>query len=317
MGRWALTLTLLIGMTAPARADRKDTIVAILPFTFSDKDLAIYSKAAATALAAELRGTKGVKVQALSLSESIPSGVSIVVDGRLVQPSPGKVKIEFTVRDPEFGVTVATVPTKVAPLSEIDTLVSGVGGRLQRAIARARTEQKRRRAERNKPIRARPTVVRGESDRLPEPAENGDERQRMIVVLATGEVAGGAVPVRSIATEAGFRLSEHLGYRPMISGNDNVMTHADAGALAKKEGAVGTLKLHVRDVDFDWVGVLTARGKVRVVLTSPAGKVLFDRTVKTDTVVGSRGDRHSAIVRMVLDQAIDIAAPPIRKTLSR
>jgi len=304
-------------MTGPTRAESQDAIVAILPFTFNDKDLEIYSKAAATALAAELRGTRGVKVRALSLSDSIPSGVSIVVDGRLVQPSPGKVKIEFTVRDPEFGVTVATVPTKVAPLSEIDTLVSGVRGSLQREIARALEGQERRRAERSKPIRARPTVVRGESDRPAEPAVNGDPRRRMIVLLSTGEVSGGAVQVRSIATEAAFNLSESLGYRPLAAGNNNVSTHADAGALAKKEGAVGTLELHVRDVDFDWVGVLTARGKVRVVLTSPDGDVLFDRSVKTDTIVGSRGDRHSAVVRMVLDQAMDIAAPPLRKTLSR
>ena len=78
MGRWALALTLLIGMTGPTRAESQDAIVAILPFTFNDKDLEIYSKAAATALAAELRGTRGVKVRALSLSDSIPSGVSIV-----------------------------------------------------------------------------------------------------------------------------------------------------------------------------------------------------------------------------------------------
>jgi hypothetical protein len=39
-------------------------------------------------------------------------------------------------------------------------------------------------------------------------------------------------------------------------------------------------------------------------------------TVRTDTIVGSRGDQHVGIVRMVLDQALDIAAPHLTRALA-
>jgi hypothetical protein len=34
-------------------------------------------------------------------------------------------------------------------------------------------------------------------------------------------------------------------------------------------------------------------------------------------VVGARGDRHSALVSMVAEQALDIAGPRLRKALAR
>jgi hypothetical protein len=53
--------------------------------------------------------------------------------------------------------------------------------------------------------------------------------------------------------------------------------------------------------------VLSARGTVRLVVVEPGGRLLLDRRLQTDTVVGSRGDRHDALVRFVLRQVFEIA----------
>jgi hypothetical protein len=314
----AIVLMSSAGMIAPARADAGSDadIVAILPFTFADDSLALYSKAAATALARELRGVAGVEVETVSLADSPPSGVALVIDGRLVPgQKAGTVSLELTVRDPEFGVAVASVSTRVAPLSDIDTLVSEAGRRLRSALVPALDGQRERLAERGKPIQLRPTVVRGEGGGEPA-ARDSDDPKAMLVLSATASIGKYAVPVSAIATQSANGLAETLGYRPTAAGVRVVNTHREAAALAAKEGAMGALKVHVEAVSYEWAGVLTARGLVRIVLTAADGTIVFDRTVRTDTVVGSRGDHYSAIVRMVCDQAMDIAAPPIKRALA-
>ena len=73
--------------------------------------------------------------------------------------------------------------------------------------------------------------------------------------------------------------------------------------------------LDVRRVDFGWRGVLTARGKVRVLLVDGSGTALYDQVVRTGTVVGSRGDRHGALIRFIVAQAVDIAFPRLRERI--
>lgn len=310
----ACLLSLGASAIAAPRGEQRP-VVAILPFTAADASLALYSRAAATALAGELSSVEGVRVESVSLDDTLPAGVSFAIDGRIVRGQGGAaVSIELTLRDTERGVAVGTVATRSAPLAEIDVLVAEAARDLPRLIARATAEQRRRRAERDRPIRLSPTIVEGTA------AERGGDGARpeqpaLVVLDATGSAAGGTVAVDDIATRAARELASRLGYRPVSGGTTAVSSHRDAAALASELGAAGVLRVHVAAVDFGWHGVLTARGKVRVVLTAADGSALFDRTARTDTIVGSRGDTHAAVVRMVCDQAMDIAAPRIRRAL--
>ena len=331
--RWAIVWLVLAGAAAPAttaHADRRAkrsnarATVAILPLTWTDESLSIYSNAVASALAVELRSVEGIRVESVPLSGTIPDRVALVVGGRIVASGKKaeRVSVELVVRDPEFSITVATIASDVAPLGEIETLISKMGQKLETVVARGLRDHDKRIAEREKPIRLRPTVVKGEGDRDSPPDPDTDtaasaQQDRMVIMLATTNTDDAVVPVSTIATESGFRLAERLGCHPLAAPSNNAASHAEAAALAVKTGAVATVKLHVRDIDYDWVGVLTARGKVRVVVTAPDATVIFDRTVRTDTIVGSRGDRHAGVARMVLDQAMDIAAPVIRKELAK
>ncbi len=303
-------------------ASSDDAVVAVLPFTWTDKAHAIYSKAVAHALAQRLGAGGGVKVLSISLSEQVPEGVSLVVSGKILARDGGKVAIEVSVRDPEIARIVGTASTRTAATGELDQLVAEVAPRLGGIVARELVAQRKRRARRDEPIRLSPTVVRGDAPPPTPVATNGDTRPRLVVLRATGRIAGGAVPVEEAARTAEYRLAERMGYRPVAAVHSNVYSHREAGLLAQAGGARAALKVHVRKMSFDWVsatggGFLTARGLVRVVLTGADGAVLFDETVRTDTIVGSPGDRHVGVVRMVLDQALDIAAPYLGRALAR
>jgi hypothetical protein len=61
--------------------------------------------------------------------------------------------------------------------------------------------------------------------------------------------------------------------------------------------------------------VLTAHGTLRLVAVAPDGRVLYDEVLETDTLVGNRGDRQDALVRMVTRQAMEIASRGLAKAL--
>ena len=73
--------------------------------------------------------------------------------------------------------------------------------------------------------------------------------------------------------------------------------------------------MEVRSVSFEWRGVLSARGRVRIVLVDRTGTSLHDEIVETDTLVGSRGDRQAALIAFVAEQALDIIYPALRRQL--
>ena len=62
--------------------------------------------------------------------------------------------------------------------------------------------------------------------------------------------------------------------------------------------------------------VVPANDWLRLIAVAPDGRVLVDRYLDTDTLVGSRGDRHDALVRFVLRQAMDMARPDLKRALN-
>jgi len=79
------------------------------------------------------------------------------------------------------------------------------------------------------------------------------------------------------------------------------------------------LLAEVRSVDYEWAAreVLTARGTMRLVLVGGDGKPLYNAVLDTDTLVGSRGDRHAALLGFVARQVMQLASPRLRKALAR
>lgn len=335
----------LAGIAGPIRLARADErpVVAILPLSASTPRMRIYGAPVADALAKHL-GTPGeVRVEAPSLDEALPERVDLVVDGRIVEAGASAVRLEARVRDPERGLTVAEVATGARPLAQIDRLAEELARALDEPLRAAMSAKRRRRV-----VESAPATGRTPAGNAPEPGPTRQTTQPatqpatppatppaaatsarpgapMLVFDATGQAAGGAVPVDDVATAASHAIARRLGFRPLSppasSSTGTSGARADRWAPERVRAALASagarhgLAIEVRDIQFTWKGVLLARGRVRVMLFDAAGQRIYDRIRRTGTLVGSRGDLHAALVRFVMEQAADMFAPDLARAL--
>ena len=307
----------------PAALARGDTaVIAVLPLSAGER-LAIYSKPVADAMAKHLAAAAAVETESLSLSGNVPTRVNLLVDGRIVVVGKGQVKLECRVRDPGRGTTVVpSVATRVLPLGDIDKLADEMAAALAPALVAALAAQRRIRAaeaDLSRPVVAEPVV--GADDRVAPVvraagANSADRRAPMLVFSATGEVPGDDLAVGGIVGHAANWLTECLGFRPVGTAKP-ASTAALVAALAAAEADYGLI-VKVRSIGFRWHGaVLSARARVHFAMVDARGKVLFDGTVRTGTLVGSRGDRRAALVHHAAVQAVDIVLPHLKRVLAK
>jgi hypothetical protein len=323
----AIALFALCGAIAVARADPapERRLVAILPLTTSSPDLAIYTRPVASALAGALADLPGARFELVSVTGVVPVQVALVIDGALARPRAGRIAVTLTLRDPERGVAVARLPTRTVSLPQLDRLVAQLAAELRPLIADALARGGAAAAPDAASASAGPaSPPSAEPPRSPPPASPPSgasppasaPRPRLLVLAPRGDAAASEPAVAAAATEEAHRLVDRLGYHP-LSPPEGTVVGATPAPLAGRLGAVAALAVEVRAIKFSSAGVLTARGDLRVTLTAANGRPLLDRTIRTGTLVGNRGDRHAALVRAVLAQAMEIAAPRVRRALAR
>jgi len=138
----------------------------------------------------------------------------------------------------------------------------------------------------------------------------------MVVLRAGGRVADGVVEVARPATQAALDFATRLGFEAIEAHEQGLLRPEDAEALLASYGAKYAMTVQIGGVAFSWAQrVLTARGRMRIAILDRRGSEVFDRWLRTDTVVGSRGDGHAALVYFVAEQAGYIAQPLVEKKL--
>lgn len=325
----AISLVIAVFMcAAPASARAEDNdkgVVAVLPLTSSSTDLEIYSAPVAREVVALLKKKLSMRVEVISPSGRIPERVTLVVDGRIVGREQGKVMLTATVRDPAHGTREGTVSTRVRPRTEIDKLAGELGSLLAPVVKAAATRARAARPEgetNSNGSAMKPVTDLSGGDKDTEPVERTRDEPRtpvsddpVVVVVPPSGLVANSVEVGPPSYGPMAAAMRRLGFSPVRSTRTGIVMPKDAAAEMSGAKADYALMIQLREVDFDWRGVLSARGRVRVLLVDRNGKPKFDRTVRTDTLVGSRGDRHAALVGFVAEQAIDIAYPVLRKVM--
>lgn len=279
-----------------ARADELSTI-AVIPLA-AEQRLAIYGAPVASELATALRGA-GRDVILVSDVAVVPSRAWLVVDGRLV--ATGKaVSIELRIRDPERAIDVARLAAQAPRLDAIDTATAAIAAQLVAAIAQADAARQRAQLPPTPPPPSDPPPS-DEPTPPPPPPPPVDPRPTATVVVRGRELhdrTGAALDVPALVRPSMIRLANRLGYRVVDDGPAALeFTVELTWVAAGFEGAVPV-----------------GRGRARVQVSRGA-RPLFDRKVRTDTVVGSRGDRVDTVVRLIAAQAADVVAPRIREQL--
>lgn len=281
-------LVATLAVLVPAAARAEPTTVAFLPLD-ADRRLTLYSNAVATALAAEVR-TAGFPVAVVSDVAAVPRGAWLVVDGRLVARGRGAA-IELRVRDPEAGRDVIRLAEAAPTLADLDVATRTLAAALARTLAAER-------AARTPP----PTTPDAPPPAPPTPPPPDPRPLATVTVRARTlrDRAGPPIDAAALTRRALGRLVDRLGYR--LAGDG--------------EGAALTITADILGLTADFQGTVPiGRGRLRVTVADARGP-LFDRVVRTDTVVGSRGDRIDTLVRLVAAQAVDVALPRVRERLA-
>jgi len=263
------------------------------------------------ALVVELRGAAGAPVQIVSDPASLPRRIAWVIDGRILQRGGGKVVLEARLRDPDQGRAAGLVATSARPLRQIDRLARELARELLPVLEGARGARQRE-SDRRAAIGLKKAPSR--AGEPPRPA--GGPRLLLVGRSGGGDAASG-LTADPVATASAVDFAQRLGRRPLVMELSGIAPPDAVKAALGGAGASHALLTQVVAVDFMWLGVLTARGRVRVVLVDTAGAPLYDEIIETDTLVGSRGDRQEALYGFVASQALQIARPRLRRLLAR
>ena len=294
-----------------ATAHAQSAKVAVLPMTSTAKSLRIYRNAIPAALAAEMTTRLGVSVKAVSSSSGVAKGTRVIIDGRLIALRGDKVKLDVQVRRANTGRPVATISSEVGEVTDIDRLVGQLATALQPVLVKALTPE---------PYLLPTTVVQGNtpSGEMPvgEEAVVGTSAE-VLLLPAQGRAAEGMIEVREPATQAAAHMLARIGRSVGKSArHQGIANPVKVVAEMRAHSSKHALMVEVLSVTFSYESVLSARGRVRVVLIGQDGLAVLDAKVSTDTLVGGRGERHQALVYRVAEQALDMLQPRIKRALA-
>jgi hypothetical protein len=295
-----MVVSLVLAVAGPAHADGK--VIALLPLA-ADAKLSIYGQPVASEVAKQLEH-EGFKVVVVTSTAPVPAKARLVIDGRIVRGDGDTVKIEARVRDPAAGTVVSELSASAPSLTRIDQaageLAKGLVPILKEGM-RAQEEEKKTKKQPGRGTGTGTGTGAGGGGAAAAHPPRRDTRPAAQVTMFSSVQLGPDDPVlEPLLRAGGYRLSGLVGHR----GQDDA------------RGAALAVHIELLSIDYRDRGVTTAKARAQVRVT--AGEtVVFDRVVRTDTLVGGRGDRRDAVARAAIDQIVDIAMPRVRERLER
>ncbi len=302
---------------AAAEPARAQAIIALLPLA-AERKLSIYGQPVAAEVARALE-QRGFTIEVVGTAAPVPAKARLVIDGRIVRGDGGAILLEARVRDPALGTVVASLSATAPSLTRIDegagALVAALEPVLRDGLA-AQDRAARRRAAIGGGGGARggdAEGTRGEPDGDgAHAARRADARPLAVVSISSPSSASASAdsPALEPLLFAGAeRLAGLVGHRATRARTVELAT------ARTTQGAALGVAITLLAIDYDEGGVITARARARVHVIDGDG-VVFSRVVRTDTLVGGRGDRKDAVARAAIDQIVDIAYGRVRDALA-
>ncbi len=277
-------LALLVGLTAPVLAD--DDAIALLPLD-ADQKLEIYSQSVASEVAKTLAGG-GVDVAIVGPKEAVPQRARLIVDGTITG-KPDAVTLTLRIRDARAGTVLATLPVSAATVTKATEDLSA------KVLPAVKTQL---------------AALHTTSTAPPAPDHHHATTQAPAAptpVLA--EVLGGGPLASALTAELPGWAHRPIDPLPNVL-IDMVVptmpaTHARDLAMA--------LDILAFTVESGEVPLAHARVRVRVVDKS---QVVFDRVIRTDTIVGDRKQASDALAVRTAREVLAILEPHLRRKVA-
>ena len=137
-----------------------------------------------------------------------------------------------------------------------------------------------------------------------------------MLIALTGALAGADGQSQTIAPLVApslVRLADRIGHRAAPLGESGLAAPADS--VTRGDAALAIVIRVLAVETRGAAGIPQARARARVDVYDRTG-LIYRRTVRTDTLVGSRGDRADTLVRSAVAQIVDVVAPRLREHLA-
>ena len=275
-----------------ARAD--STAVALLPLD-ADPKLEIYSQLVASELARAL-GAGGIDVVVIGPRAAVPERARLIVDGTIKAGKGDGVLLTERIRDRESGTVTDTLSSTADSIGTIDRATADLSSRVTPVVAHRLAA-----FDLPKPVTdGRPAPV---------PVPVRVPAALPIAVVGIGATAAAFAPLHDAlagAVDAWVRRGHHA---PKLVDASRVAPKAVATAHAEIGIVLDVVAYDVVPLALDSGTVPSARARVRLRIENGA-KLVFDRVIATDTVLG---DRTHALAELVARDVLWIAEPHLRE----
>jgi hypothetical protein len=292
-----LAIVVVAASGRPVRAEPATDTVALLPLDATAR-LEIYGQPVATEIARALTDG-GIDVVVVGAKMAVPPRAALVIDGTITSGK-GQVTLSMRLRDPKNGTVLDTVVATAKEVTEIHRAAEELSGRV---LPAARTHLAQLRARHDAP---KPEVSPG----VP-PAPVAAPPAVLLAVTAAG--TDGAA-MRDALTEAAtaWAVRHHRAATPTDGSHlaRAVAPSAVAGSKAELGFAFEVLGYTVEPGD---VPLARARVRVRV---ADVSRVVFERVVVTDSIVGDRKLAPAALAARAARGVLDIVEPHVRRAIA-
>ncbi len=296
-----LALLLLVGV---ARAEPEPAhAVALLPLD-ADAKLELYGQPVASELARALvQG--GLDVVVVGPKMAVPEKARLVVDGTIKAGKGDTVTLSARIRDSRDGTVYDTLAVTAGSLTAIDQAEEQLSGKVLPAVkdrlASLIAADRARVPELPKPAKPAPSAPSA-------PSSPSSPSSTLLVSVSSAGGAGAALG--AALSTALVPWATHRHHRVVVSA-DKAMS-ATTVAAQKADLAITLEVLSIAIGEAEAAPIPTARARVHVRILDPQG-VVFDRVIKTDTIVGDKGLDQPALVARTAREILSIADPQVRR----
>ena len=295
-----IVAAVLVGFWAGgARADSRK--LALLPLDAPPK-LAIYGQPVAAEIARSLTAA-GLDVVVVGAQMAVPGEAVLVIEGSL-SSARKKVKVELRLRTLDSRTPLATFASKEVPLDAIDRAAAEVAAAL---LPQLQSELDKR-ASSHRPLAPPPPET------IPAPVPSPALEPALLAVAGGGAEAS----MREAFIEEVRAAASVLPGPAYETRKAPLSDVSPASVMAMSAAASGalTLAFDVRELVVADRGVLVGGAKVRV-LVARGGKLLIDRQLTTDTVVGARKGNLEGLLGLLAREVVTILRPRYLRTVER
>jgi len=286
----------LLGSAARVHAET----IALLPLD-SEKKLEIYGQPVAAEIGRALKA-QGYDVVVVGAKMDVPDQAQLIVDGT-IKSEKTAVTLSLRIRDPHNGSTLETLPPSTGTLTTIDKLAAEVSGRLVPAVktqltALAKAAQPTNPTNPTNPERPITNVTPPRAGLPPLVVAVSGQGPALGLLLdgLAAELPGwAALRQREPRTIDALKLARATAVQSVLAENASVGIAFEVLGFSIENGAVPM-----------------ARARVRVRVVS-AGAIVFERVVRTDTIVGDKGIKEQVLAARVAREVLAITNAQLRR----